>query len=105
MTYEAIDAVLDVLEYKDGYDLRRVDDELHVSWWGRDSRADYGAEAVELKSFLFSVPIDRAVRRWRDPKSAANWLRTQIHRLECHEADEFIRVDGELWFDPHRGEA
>ena len=37
-----------------------------------------------------------------DPRHFTQWVRSWIHRIECHEADEFFIVNGEMPFDPHR---
>lgn len=29
------------------------------------------------------------------------WLRETIHRIEMHEADEFLRIDGVMRWNPH----
>jgi len=32
------------------------------------------------------------------------YLRSRLHDLECHEADEMFLVNGKRVFDPHKGE-
>lgn len=46
------------------------------------------------------------VPAWLHPEADAvlAWVRDCIHRTECHEADEWLQVDGRRPFDPHRGD-
>lgn len=47
----------------------------------------------------FTVPpyIDSA-------EALGGFLRHRIHQVMCHEADEWLRWDGRIAFDPHAGE-
>lgn len=33
------------------------------------------------------------------------WIQDRLHYIECHESDEWFRVDGQIRFDPHRFDA
>lgn len=48
------------------------------------------------------------VVRFREPippyvsdEECAKYLRSIIHKIECHEADEHLRIDGVMKFNPH----
>jgi hypothetical protein len=36
-----------------------------------------------------------------DEEALMSWLLWRCIRIECHEAREFLRVDGAPWSDPH----
>jgi hypothetical protein len=36
-----------------------------------------------------------------DRDEFAAWLRSCVHKAECHEADECLKRNGEMIFDPH----
>lgn len=40
-------------------------------------------------------------RHMRDDKEAMSFIREALHDMERHESDEWIRLDGEMIFDPH----
>lgn len=43
-------------------------------------------------------PVPPFFEGWHD---FVRWVRYELHATEIHEADEWIRVDGEMVFDPH----
>jgi len=38
---------------------------------------------------------------WLDEHKFFMWLQDRIHAVEIHEANEWFKVDGKSWFDPH----
>lgn len=43
----------------------------------------------------------RPIQPTTDPEQFARDLQTQLHTIEIHESDEWLRRDGELYDDPH----
>jgi hypothetical protein len=37
----------------------------------------------------------------RDDAALLDWLLWRCCRIECHEAREWLRLDGKPWSDPH----
>lgn len=46
-------------------------------------------------------PVPHAFERM-PPIERARWLRSVLHAMEIHEADEWLTVDSERLFDPHQ---
>lgn len=49
------------------------------------------------------LTVDIPVPTAQPDESSARWVRALLRWLVLHELDEFIKVDGERVFDPHRG--
>lgn len=53
---------------------------------------------------MTSVGSTHILGRWQGEVYARDWIRWAIRQLENHEIDEWLRFNGELVFDPHKGE-
>lgn len=55
-------------------------------------------ETVDVVA-AYPVPLELLARQ---PDSFRSWLQTTVHHRMCHEADEWLKRDGEMIFDPHQ---
>jgi hypothetical protein len=59
---------------------------------------DWPAEEPIVVSHRFPLPLRSVVG---DRRELLNWLRHTLGRVELHERDEWLLVDGRRIFDPH----
>jgi hypothetical protein len=74
-----------------------------VRYPGDDSRGlkaidDWPAEEPIVVTHRFPLPLRSVVG---DRRELLNWLRHTLGRVELHERDEWLLVDGRRIFDPH----
>ena len=92
--------------YKPGWTIRVTDDAREGAWGEAKLQLSYEAEDTYNPGHTTRVVgqtiIDLAAFPTREQFLC--FIRSQIHRLECHEADEWLKVDGQMPFDPHAHE-
>lgn len=48
------------------------------------------------------IGIRQAIPPVRSEEQLLRWVRDALGRIELHERDEWLKLDGEMPFDPHR---
>jgi hypothetical protein len=51
---------------------------------------------------MASVAVPMQLLEYRDTKMFLSWLREEIGKVEMHERDEWLKVHGELIWNPHQ---
>jgi hypothetical protein len=75
---------------------------LQVAMIGPDSRDVPGPNGWPQKKLGFKIVFPEYMRR--DDfleREAVAWIKEQLLRIEKHERDEWLRLDGEMIHDPH----
>ncbi len=89
-------SILSRVSYKPGWELELTDDEdpvLCITAFLDDAYNPGSKMLVDIHSQLPPFFTESEVLRW---------LRWRLREIEAHEVDEFLRLDGEAAFDPHR---
>lgn len=105
MTIEDIEAVLERVTYRPGWKIRILPPEGPFHY----DRALYLLVEARVED---TFNPGREVRVWhqrpvlppdliRDEEHFLYLLRRELGQVECHERDEWLRVDGEMKFNPH----
>lgn len=102
----AFDDVLSRMTYKPNTTFAREHDYLRISIKvpHRDRpRETVTVEGKHLIPYVFLVDIRNERPTYDLVQRIADWIRHQILDLEIHEFNEWVRFDGELMHDPHKG--
>jgi hypothetical protein len=101
-TVEEVTTWLDGVTYKDGVTITPELGEPYTVIVIRMKSADTRAPAIALEDVTvthrFTMPARAVVG---DRRSFIGWLRQILGRVELHERDEWLLVDGRRLFDPH----
>lgn len=100
LTLAEVKAVVESITYKPGWKIEATYDKwsdsvmFEVRWMTDDS---YHPERRIQVAMAERYPINI----FRSPATVIDIVRGLIHRAEKHESDEWLRVDGVLFHDPH----
>lgn len=69
-----------------------------------ETRNSYRPDEPTTVMSVHAVPAAMPHMMAMDPTHFGRWLRSCVHATLIHEADEWLRCDGEMVFDPHARE-
>lgn len=100
------------VDYRDGWAMQAVARVDATPWAGvalivnvttEDSRDVPAARAQGRQPRIVRVTHTYPMPEVRSRPELLAWVRKVLHLVEQHESDEWLRVDGELYHDPHQG--
>lgn len=105
---DVMTSVVSRLTYKPNMTLAFDPDPLHdipvlrVALYGPDSRDTPGPDGWPQKKVGFRIVFPDYLRHdGFDEGAAVAWIKEQLLRIEKHERDEWLRLDGAMIHDPH----
>ena len=96
------------LTYKPGWSFeverRPFSNTSNLSLIARVDEPNSRNHGQRIIGFTRRAPLRQAPYGYYDHTEAhvMAWVRKAIQEWECHEADEWLRLDGDLWHDPHK---
>lgn len=103
MTYDEAKKVIATITYKPGwkFDIHREAQERQYSII-TEAKVQDSSNLNEISLVIGKQIISLHMLSDMTKDSFVQFIRQCIHRREVHEADEFLRVDGEMVFNPHK---
>jgi hypothetical protein len=104
--FEELEALVSRVSYKDGIEIRvdrwledRDVVSISVGALRANSRRPGDTIGVSVTESIGLRQFDGRPELWQ--KFVIDRVRRLVHRLEIHEADEWLKLDGKLIADPH----